>query len=263
MTDQPDQVTGDLTVGRNLRVDGSSFVFGSGRFEGPLTVTGPDTAARIGIGVEQPQAGLHLGGGADDDLMIGAEGSHHKIRTGVGITTVDTSRNLVFTVDRRPQLQLNDAGITAHVPLTTGRLTARGDVHVTGRLHTRAGRAMSMASNRIATDSTTWRDLMSIRLQTTGNPILALFHTGGVQPSTPYRRARLFYRMTVDGREKTFSMNEFNDNGYELRDVALQWFGHLGAGRHLITIQWRTEDEAYQNNCCWGRATRSLIGVEL
>lgn len=124
----------------------------------------------------------------------------------------------------------------------------------------------AFATNRVATWSTSWVDMpnMSLTVTTGNSPVLILFHTGGVQPSIPYPpNAVLHYRIVVDGSVKTYTQQEFHNNGWEMRDVSLQWLQTLSAGQHVIKVQWRTRDSSYQNNASWGENTRSLIVTEL
>jgi hypothetical protein len=90
-------------------------------------------------------------------------------------------------------------------------------------------------------------------------PVLVLFKAGGVQALPVNSRAR--FRLLIDNIEKAFTLHEFNNNGWELRDVALMWLDSLAAGNHVFKVQWRAESGTV--GACWYGDLRSLIVINL
>jgi hypothetical protein len=92
-------------------------------------------------------------------------------------------------------------------------------------------------------------------------PVLVLFKTGGVQ-AHPGKLVRATFRLLIDNIEKAFTLHEFHNEGWELRDASLMWLeSNLAAGNHVFNVQWRAE--AGTVGACWYGDLRSLIVVKL
>jgi hypothetical protein len=91
-------------------------------------------------------------------------------------------------------------------------------------------------------------------------PVLVLFKTGGVQ-GAPGKNVRARFRLLIDGTEKAFTLHEFHNEGWELRDASLMWLESLTPGNHEFKVQWRAE--AGTASACWYGDLRSLIVVKL
>ena len=117
-------------------------------------------------------------------------------------------------------------------------------------------------TNQVSTTSTGYVDVpgMAVNVTTTGNPVWIGFKTGGTQ-ITGVANGRARFRVTVDGAQKTYTLHEFHNNGWELRDVSLYWLEALPAGNHDIRVQWNTEGGTLTT--CWYADTRSLDVIEL
>jgi hypothetical protein len=135
-------------------------------------------------------------------------------------------------------------------------------VVVNGRLQTASGREIRTASNRLELTSTNWTPMpdMNLKITTTGNPVLMLFKTGGVQGAGGMQSGQ--FRLMVEGQQVAYTKHEFhNPSGWELRDVSLTWLAtNLPAGRHEVTVEWAASNKLY---CCLYDDTRHLIAVEL
>jgi hypothetical protein len=153
-------------------------------------------------------------------------------------------------VDNTNVLALNYAGDWA------------GGVSVGGRLRTPSGRAVVTATNKQDLRPGGWTDMpnMSVSITTTGNQVLLMFKSGGVQITGAAKAAGQF-RMLVDGNQVAFALHEFYNGGWELRDVTLMWMGDLSAATHTVTVQWLVG--AGVLSCSWYNDPRSIIAIEL
>lgn len=149
--------------------------------------------------------------------------------------------------------------------LGSGNITA-GDLSV-GRITCRNVRLQVVASDKVSTAARAWVDLpgMSITVTTGNNPVLIMFKAGGAQGTGGLVRGR--FRLLVDDVEKAFTLHEFHNTGWELRDITLNWIEILSAGQHTIKVQWFTqhnnEQTASTMTLCYFNDTRSIIVVEL
>ena len=143
----------------------------------------------------------------------------------------------------------------------TGNASLKGGLTIGGQITCAHPRVQAVASDhiRIATDA--WTDMpgMVVDLLVDG-PVLVLFKTGGVQ-AYPGRNVRGKFRLLIDGAQKAFTLHEFHNEGWELRDVSLFWLDTLGPGSHNFRIQWRAELGTL--GVCWYNDTRSLIVIRL
>jgi hypothetical protein len=150
---------------------------------------------------------------------------------------------------------------TTHLTLNYGS-DWPGGVKVHGRLQTASGRAIATANNKVDLGASGWVDLagMQVSLATTGNPVLVLFKTGGVQ-IVGSNQGRVRFRLLVNNAEVAMTLHEFHNQGWDLRDVTLNWLWTPGAGTQNIRVQWHNERGIV--SCCWYNDLRSLIAVEL
>lgn len=268
----------DVQIGGNLQINGSGFAFGGLKINGPLTVEeGTNLQGKVGINTSTPYAPLTINGslGFTNDtapmMYMFERGTSNPDRPVIAHSPPHQNWGMMYR-DQNDSMIFQGSGIPVlavglgqkRVGINTDLPTAALDVR--GKIRSQNARHIVRASNRVGTKSTSWVNMpnMTITANTQNNPILVLFRSGGVQPSTPYQKARLFFRLLVDGKEKDSSMNELDNSGWEMRDISLQDLQVLSAGRHTFQVQWRVEDAKVQNNVSWGRAnTRSLIVVEL
>ncbi|HET7462097.1 MAG TPA: hypothetical protein VFJ82_12650, partial [Longimicrobium sp.] len=155
-------------------------------------------------------------------------------------------------------------GDNGSLRLGTGQVIPQGSGLTQGK--PRAARAIVTAGNQIfqaATAVGPWYDMpnMSISFETGNNPVLVLFKAGGLQMTGGSANGRTRLRLLVDGGQMAFTLHEFHNNGWELRDVTLVHMGALGAGTHTAQVQWQAE--TLQAGICWYGDTRTLMAVEL
>ena len=143
-----------------------------------------------------------------------------------------------------------------------GTTSPTAKLEVVGKIKCQNVRTQVAANNVVETNSKNWVDMpdMSMTVNTTDNQLLILFKTGGVQ-SADVQQERARFRLLIDDSEKAFTLHEFHNKGWELRDVSLSWLENLKAGSHTIKIQWRAELGTIK--ACWYGDTRTLIAVEL
>jgi hypothetical protein len=132
------------------------------------------------------------------------------------------------------------------------------------------------------TDSPAWSNMpgMNISLFSPGNAsYMVRFEMAGVQG---YEAARAHgeFRLLVDGGQQAYAMNEYHNNGWELRSVSLQRLLTLGPGLHTLNVQWsiRSPDARPQQGFpplivipavtarlrgCWFGDSRTLTAIEL
>lgn len=127
---------------------------------------------------------------------------------------------------------------------------------------TASARAIATANNKVDLGASGWVDLpdMQLSLATTGNPVLVLFKTGGVQ-IIGSNQGRVRFRLLANHAEVASTLHEFHNQGWDLRDVALNWLWTPTAGTQNIRVQWLNERGTV--SCCWYNDTRTLIAVEL
>jgi hypothetical protein len=97
-------------------------------------------------------------------------------------------------------------------------------------------------------------------------PVLVLFKTGGVQ-GYPGKLVRARFRLLIDNKEKAFTLHEFHNEAWELRDASLMWLESLTPGNHVFKVQWSAEagtaGTSVAVSACWYNDLRSLIVVKL
>lgn len=228
----------------------------------------------VGIGTTGPAARLHVAGG---DLRLDADrgmsiGDNARISAGTGGALTCTAPVVslgcydfnIGHAGRRgsPGRALVDD--TRTLVVNYGGDWPDG-VQVHKRLRTPSGRAVVAAHNRQDTrTSSTWSDLpdMSLSVTTTGNQVLVLFKTGGVQ-GTGVNNVQGQFRLLVNGGQVAYNLQEFHNGGWELRDVTLMWLGDLAAGTHTIKVQWITGTANAILTCGWYADARTLMAIEL
>ena len=140
-------------------------------------------------------------------------------------------------------------------------LEVNGTLKVTGKVDSQNARIQAIANDSIRIASDNWTDMpkMIVTADIDG-PVLVLFKTGGVQGASG-KNVRARFRLLIDGTEKAFTLHEFHNEGWELRDASLLWLESLTAGNHEFKVQWRAE--AGTASACWYGDLRSLIVVKL
>lgn len=235
-------LTGDLSVSGTLEVN--SLSIGSGginlsnaTINGNLTASGSITGSSLSVGNGNITAGSATISG---NLTAGSATINGNLTTSGSITGSSLS-------------------------LGSGNITA-GDLSV-GRITCQNVRAQVVAFDKVSTTAQNWVDLpdMSITVTTGNNPVLIMFKGGGAQGGAGLVRGR--FRLLVDDVQKAFTLHEFHNSGWELRDVMLNWVEVLSAGQHTIKVQWYTQHNttgtASTMSMCFYGDTRSIIVVEL
>lgn len=136
-----------------------------------------------------------------------------------------------------------------------------GDLKVNGKVDSQNARIQAIANDSIKIASDSWTDMPKM-IVTAGidGPVLVLFKTGGVQ-GNPGKLVRARFRLLIDNIEKAFTLHEFHNEGWELRDASLMWLEDLTPGNHEFKVQWRAE--AGTVCACLYNDLRSLIVVKL
>ena len=116
-----------------------------------------------------------------------------------------------------------------------------------------------IAPDKIAPDDWTDMSKMIVTASIDG-PVLVLFKTGGVQ-GAPGKNVRARFRLLIDNIEKAFTLHEFHNEGWELRDASLMWLESLTPGNHEFKVQWRAEGG--EVCACFYNDLRSLIVIKL
>ena len=116
-----------------------------------------------------------------------------------------------------------------------------------------------IAPDKIAPDDWTDMSKMIVTASIDG-PVLVLFKTGGVQ-GAPGKNVRARFRLLIDNIEKAFTLHEFHNEGWELRDASLMWLESLTPGNHEFKVQWRAEGG--EVCACLYNDLRSLIVIKL
>lgn len=142
------------------------------------------------------------------------------------------------------------------------RLEVNGFLEVRGKTRTGNARAAVTENNKVDKAPGDWSQLpgMTLKVDVEENVTLLMFKTGGVQ-ITGAQNGRGRFRMLVDGNQVAFTLQEFHNAGWELRDVSLYWLGTLSKGKHDIAVQWHAEGGTL--SCCWYNDNRNLIAIEL
>lgn len=183
------------------------------------------------------------------------------------------------------------AGWTLNMDTATGNLGVRqgpegaggsalavnGNVTVNGRLRDNKLKLEAVAANAVAVSNTTatwslWANIpnMSLGLSSPGAYFFVRFQMGGVQAygnNIPHARGE--FRLMLDNVQQAYTLHEFHNNGWELRQASLERILYLTPGNHTITVQWATHSpEATGANPvnlqgCWYNDIRHLIAIEL
>jgi hypothetical protein len=140
-------------------------------------------------------------------------------------------------------------------------LEVNGTLKVTGKVDSQNARIQAIATDKIMIDKDNWTDMPQMKVTANiDGPVLVLFKTGGVQ-GYPGTLVRAKFRLLIDQTQKAFTLHEFHNAGWELRDVSLMWLESLAPGDHVFNVQWSAE--AGTVNACFYKDLRSLIVVKL
>ncbi|HEU4455403.1 MAG TPA: hypothetical protein VFR81_20240, partial [Longimicrobium sp.] len=169
-------------------------------------------------------------------LVAAVNGDDNSVRLGTG-ETVGIGRALPFGKRRAREI------VTARDSIRLGTEIVVG----TTRIYQGAG----------------WTQMpnMSLNFVGSGNPVLLLFKTGGVQTNPGNMNTRGWFRLLLDGAEVSVTAHEFHNNGWELRDVTLMHMQTVGPGNHTLAVQWQVEGGVL--GACWYSDNRTLMAVEL
>jgi hypothetical protein len=259
-----------------------------GSFSSHTAVMSLRSNGRVGIGTTDPKAQLQVTGAvsitsvnsnnfanmnnhmAPGSLTIG--GIDRNYGGGSGWTT-NTAGLLLETLDNT-EIAVHDSGrrlaSLMYYEGSTNKFTIGRDmswgaistVEVAGKLKSNNVRTMAVATDSIKTTSTTWTDFpnMSVTATTGAGAVLVLLKAGGVQGS-PGQNVRIRFRLLVDNVQKAFTLHEFHNAGWELRDLVLTTLETLTAGSHTFKVEWYAEGGTA--NASWYSDTRSLLVLEL
>jgi len=174
-------------------------------------------------------------------------------RAGFGVHMHESRSFELFSTNARPLLGVEGG---------TGNTSIRGNVKVNGKVDSQNARIQAIANNSIRTESNSWTDMpaMTVTADIDG-PALVLFKIGGMQ-GAPGAMVRARFRLLIDNIEKAFTLHEFHNGGWELRDASLMWLeSSLAAGNHVFKVQWNAEGGTV--GACWYNDLRSLIVIKL
>lgn len=251
---------------------------------GGTTETMRITGGKVGIGTSNPGAPLHVASymAVGPFSATGGQG---------GIDVTGTAAELGFV---RRNLQswpanpkagdrfvwYNQDGSSAHLwthekgnllsiakdgNVGIGKTNPQEKLDVNGRIKCKNLRKQVFANNQISTDSGAYTDIanMTITEEFGDGPVLIIL-------KIPTVRSRgdsswCFFRIVIDGQEKSVSHHHIVGSPYETHEVALVWMDILQKGGHTIKGQWRKESGDTVTACGWGgdkAVTRHLIAIE-
>lgn len=232
-----------------------SIIFSPGATAGNETAKAMLTAGGwLAVGTTDPKRMLHVEG---TEVHSGGSGAGYSFGNRNTTGFVDGGnggeRWVLYSYDKIARLWSGNDKLW---------VTADGSLNLTGRLVVKSGRATVTARNKIDLTSTAWNDMpnMSLWITTTGNQVLVMFKTGGVQ-TTGGTTLRGQWRMFVAGVEVAYTRHEFHNNGWELRDVSMCALASPPAGTHEVKVQWAAEGGTL--SACWYADNRTLIAVEM
>jgi hypothetical protein len=158
-------------------------------------------------------------------------------------------------------------------------LTVSGNVTVAGRVSDQKIRTEAAVNSQVTitntTNTQTWNNVpnMSLSVASPGAYFLIQFHMGGVQAagsSASITQTHAEFRLWVNNTTQyAYTMHEFHNSGYELREVSLRRMVWLGQGTHTIVVQWSIRSpQATASNAVllrggWYNDTRTLSAIEL
>jgi hypothetical protein len=271
------------------------IIFSSGSTEGQETskmvIHG---SGNVGIGTISPVAKLQVTGNVS---ITSAEGQNYACKNnfmaagsltiggidrnyGGGTKWNNSTAGLLLETLENTEIAVHDDSIRlasfmyyegANNSFTIGRdmgwgaistVNVQGSLKVNGKVDSQNARIQAIANNSIRTESNSWTDMpaMTVTADIDG-PALVLFKTGGMQ-GAPGAMVRARFRLLIDNIEKAFTLHEFHNAGWELRDASLMWLeSSLAAGNHVFKVQWNAEGGTV--GACWYNDLRSLIVIKL
>jgi hypothetical protein len=270
---------GDFTGGLSFVTNGTTHQNRQGSVEAMRLVNG-----RVGLGVAGPgfrldvndrirlrspagsTAGLWLyqNGFPTDRAFIGMNGDD--LVGMYGLPGAGWSLNMDVTSGH--------VGIRTN-PVPGSALYVNGNALVLGRM--RDGRAHQVKSHvdaiQITSTSTipSWNsNLLGLNLTvfspSNGTWFLIRFRMNGVQ-AKGFNTIQGEFRLMVDGQPRDYALEEWHNNGSELRGVSLEWMTPLTYGNHVVVVEWSVRSPSFFTAVtlygCWGGATRSLTAIEL
>jgi hypothetical protein len=256
-------------------------------------------SGNVGIGTISPVAKLQVTGNVS---ITSAEGQNYACKSnfmaagsltiggkdrnyGGGTKWNNNTAGLLLETLENTEIAVHDDGIRlasfmyyegANNSFTIGRdmgwgaistVNVQGSLKVNGKVDSQNARIQAIANNSIRTKSNSWTDMpaMTVTADIDG-PVLVLFKTGGVQ-GFPGKLVRARFRLLIDNKEKAFTLHEFHNEGWELRDASLMWLESLTPGNHVFKVQWSAEagtaGTSVEVSACWYDDLRSLIVVKL
>lgn len=237
---------GGFTGGLSFVTNGAGAAQRTGSVEAMRLVNG-----RVGIGVPVPAFKLDVserirlreGGGTAGLWLFQANAD----RAFVGMNGDDAvglwgNPGVVWGLNMN--VSTGNVGIRTN-PTATEALRVAGDVYATGRV--RDGRVRSevarfnsvQISNNV--NGTAWNNVPDMSAAIVSPPGGAWFEVrfsmNGVQ-AEGLAQAQAEFRLLVDNAQQDYTLNEYHNNGWELRGIALQRMLFLTAGAHTLAVQW-------------------------
>jgi hypothetical protein len=130
-------------------------------------------------------------------------------------------------------------------PTASEALRVAGDIRATGRLQdgrvrSEVARFNSVQISAIA-NATAWNNVPDMSAVIVAPPGGAWFEVrfsmNGVQ-AEGLTQTQAEFRLLVDGTQQDYTLNEYHNNGWELRGITLQRMLFLTAGAHSLIVQW-------------------------
>lgn len=166
-------------------------------------------------------------------------------------------------------------------PATQFELDVAGHTRSSSNVKSSVVRSNSIPISSL-TNATLWNNMpnMSLTVVSPGAYFFIHFKMGGVQ-ATGVSKGLAEFRLLVDGGQWDYTMNEYHNNGWELRGVTLSRLEFLAEGSHTLQIQWsiRSPDaHPFIDNPwpipdsaevrvtltgCWYGDNRELIAIQL
>jgi hypothetical protein len=150
-------------------------------------------------------------------------------------------------------------------------LNVNGNVTVNGRVSDSKLRMEAAAHSQISisntANTTVWANVptLSLTVNSPGAHFLIQFSMGGVQ-ATGVTNAHAEFQLLINDTRNAYTMHEYHNNGYELREVSLQRMRYLSPGTYTVVVQWSVKSPQAGTVTMrggWYNDTRSLIAIEL
>ena len=245
---------GGFTGGLSFVTNGAGAAQRTGAVEAMRLVNG-----RVGIGVPVPAFKLdvsdriRLREGANSAGLWFFQATPNADRAFVGMRDDDTlglwgQQGFVWGVNMN--VATGNVGIRT-APTADDTLRVAGDIRATGRLQDGRVRSEVARFNSVQINSlvntTSWNavpDMSAVVVAPPGGAWFDVrFSMNGVQ-AEGVTQAHAEFRLLVDGNQHDYTLNEYHNNGWELRGIVLRRILFLTAGAHTVSAQWSIRSPA-------------------